>query len=125
MSQESQRDAWAWWGARRLRYNVMLALAGIVAFVLYLVALAVRCADTDYEVTVFTILVQGILYLFAMGIANLCYNLGPALESRLGGRDVATYRRDAFRAGLWFSVALPFLVPAIIFVFGCRGDAPR
>jgi len=96
-------------------------IAGIAAFILYLVALEVRCREVPgVEVTLFTTAFQGIGYLVAMGVANLCYTLGPALESRLGRRNVAEYRRTAYRAGLWFSVSLPFLVPAVIIAFGCQ-----
>jgi len=123
MSLESREDAWAWWGARRLRYNLALMLAGGVAFALYLIALAVRCADVPgVEVTLVSISFQSVGYLVAMGVANLCYNLGPALEPRLGSRDVAVYRRVAFKAGLWLSVMLPFVIPALIFLFGCRPE---
>jgi hypothetical protein len=59
-----------------------------------------------------------------MGIANPCYNVGPALESRFGSRDVAGYRRVAFTAGLWFSMALPFVIPVLVFTAGCRSAPP-
>lgn len=125
MNREMRRDAWAWWGARRVRYNLALVAAGVAAFALYLVVLAVRCGGVaGVEVTLFTTAFQGVAYLVAMGVANLCYNLGPALESRLGGRDIAAYRRRAFRAGLGFSVALPFAIPALLLVFGCRPRVP-
>ena len=125
MSIESRRDARAWWGAQRLRYNLALAAAGVLALVLYLVAVAVRCpAVPGVEVTVFTLVSQGVGYLVAMGVANLCYNLGPLLEPRLGARDVAAYRRLAFRAGLWFSVTLPLVIPALILLSGCRAGTP-
>jgi len=67
-------------------------------------------------------LFQGVGYLVAMGVANLCYNLGPVLEPRLGSRDVVAYRRVAFKAGLWLSVMLPLVIPALIFLFGCRPE---
>ena len=121
MSVESRRDAWAWWGARRVRYNLALVVAGGVAFTLYLVALAMRCSDLPgVEVTLFNLAFQGVGYLLAMGVANLCYNLGPVLESRLESRDVAVFRRVAFNLGFWFSVALPFVIPVLILAFGCR-----
>jgi len=121
MSLEWRREAWEWWGARRLRYNLALLLAGGAAFALYLFALAVRCSgEPDVEVTLVNLAFQGVVYLLAMGVANLCYNLGPSLEPCLGRRDVTAYRRVAFNAGLWFSVALPFVIPLMILAFGCR-----
>lgn len=113
-----------WWGARRGRYNRALLGAGVVAFVAYLAALAMRCADSPgVEVTVFTTAFQGVVYLLAMGVANVCYLLGPGVERLVPTSSRARYRRWAFAAGLGFSVALPFLVPLTILLAGC-GERP-
>ena len=109
-----------WWGARRRRYNLALLAAGAVAFVCYVSVVWTRCAGVlGADVTVFTTLFQGIGYLLAMGLANLCYYLGPGLERFVAPAHRATYRRWAFRAGLYFSVALPFIVPLVLLVRGC------
>ena len=121
MNENLRREAWTWWGARRRRYTVSLLTAGAVAFLLCAAAVEFRCsADPDAEITIFTTLFQGFAFLIAVGIANLFYNLGPALETRIGTRDRETYRRRAFRGGLWFSAALPFLIPALVWTRGCR-----
>lgn len=109
-----------WWGQRQWPYNRALFVAGILAFLGYVIALEVRCADSpDVEVTFFTILFQGVGYLLAMGLANVCYQLGPGVERLVPLRARGPYRRWAFRAGLGFSVALPFLVPVAVLVLGC------
>jgi hypothetical protein len=109
-----------WWGQRQWPYNRALLAAGFLAFLCYVIALEVRCADsTDVEVTVFTILFQGVGYLLAMGLANVCYQLGAGAERLVPHDARGSYRRWAFRAGLGFSVALPFLVPAAVLVLGC------
>jgi hypothetical protein len=104
-------DVWAWWQARRLTYNIALALAGIAA---YLVSVALHYAFGDpvwaawpdaLGVTVFL----GTAYLVVMGIANICYLIGPFAEAWLRPVDVDRFRRSAFNMGLWGSVALPFL----------------
>ena len=120
----SQLSATEWWAARRLRYNMALAAAGVLAFVCYLIALQFRCANTSgVEVTLFTTLFQGIGYLVAMGLANLCYGLGPGLERFVQPTARTDYRKWTFRAGLAFSVALPFAIPLMILIMGCgRGE---
>jgi hypothetical protein len=121
MNEDLRREAWAWWGGRRRQYTVSLLAAGAIAFLLYAAAIEYRCRnDPDAEITVFTTLFQGIAFLVAVGVANLFYNLGPVVETRIGNGDRETYRRRAFRAGLWFSVALPFLIPALVWSRGCR-----
>jgi hypothetical protein len=121
MNEDIRREAWAWWNARRRRYTISLLAAGAIAFVLYAAAVELRCSDDpDVEITIFTIFFQGFAFLVTVGVANLFYNLGPVLETRIGGRDRETYRRRAFRTGFWFSVAIPFLIPVLIWSRGCR-----
>jgi len=121
MNEEIRREAWAWWSVRRRQYTVFLLAAGAIAFLLYVAAVEFRCSDDpDAEITIFTTLVQGFAFVIAVGIANLFFNLGPVLETRIGNRDRETYRRRAFRAGLWFSVALPFVIPVLVWSLGCR-----
>jgi hypothetical protein len=116
----SEPSAAEWWASRRGRYNRGLALAGIGAFLCYALVLATRCAnDPAVELTLFTTLFQGLGYLCAMGLANLCYNLGPWSEAVLRPTDVGRYRERAYALGFWGSVALPFGIPALVAVLGC------
>ena len=105
-----------WWKARRPRYNIGLVIAGILAFVLYVivcVTLLPRVIDpAQIDVNGLTTLVQGISYLFMMGVANVCYFLGPLSELVLRPRNVERYRRVCFLLGFWFSFLLPFCIPA-------------
>jgi hypothetical protein len=74
------------------------------------------------DVTIFTTIFQGFGYLLAMGLANLFYYLGPGMERFVVPAFRATYRRWVFRAGLFFSVALPFMVPLVVLIGGCAPD---
>jgi hypothetical protein len=110
-----------WWSQRRRAYNLALLVAGFAAFMAYAAVLETRCgAAPDVEITVFTIAVQVVGYLVAMGVANLFYNLGKWSETRLCPRNVAAYRRRTWGLGLAISVALPFALPAIVAVTRCR-----
>lgn len=96
-----------------------LVVAGVLAFVAY-AAIGEMCLDrlNGFEVTLFTILLQGLAYLAAMAVANVCYLLGPLSEQLICPTNPMAYRRRTFRVGYWFSVALPFLIPLSI-VYMC------
>jgi hypothetical protein len=65
-----------------------LALAGVVAFIAYAVLGSVLLSDDpEFEITIFTILFQGVAYLLMMGVSNLCFFLGPLSEKLLSPTD--------------------------------------
>ena len=103
-----------------MHFNTGLVLAGSFAFICYVVVcftLLPRVLDcSEIKVTLFTTLFQGVGYLFAMGIANVCYFLGPISEYLVGPRNVERYRRICYRLGFWFSVLLPFSIPVFLTV---------
>ena len=104
-----------WWGARRRRYNVALVIAGLSAFAIYvLLAWSFEDRLNQLEITAFTVAFQVIGYVVAMLVANVCYFLGPLSERVLRPANVSAYRNAAYSLGLWFSVALPFLVPGVV-----------
>jgi hypothetical protein len=111
-----------WWDSRRLRYNVALILAGAIAFVLYVWAFEVRCLDVpDAEISLFTTCFQAVGYAFAMALANVCYQLGPACERLVPKRHADSYRQISYASGFAISVAAPFSVPLMTAVWGCGG----
>ncbi len=113
-SESHQSAGEVWWSQRLPQYNAWLVGAGLLGFLLYAAVIEVGGAcDPEAEITIFTIALQALAYLFAVGIANLCYGLGHAVERALKPRDVTRYRRVAFAAGVAFSVALPLFVPAL------------
>ncbi len=111
-------SSFAWWESRRLRYNAGLVAAGIIPFVCYVVVcftLLPRVLPLpEIKVTPFTTLFQGAGYLFMMGVANVCYFLGPISEYLVRLRNIGRYRRICYRMGYWFSVLLPFSIPALL-----------
>ena len=114
-----------WWEGRRLRYNIGLIIAGILAFVCYVIvadrSIEQHKLGDEAEITLFTTFGQGIMYLFAMGIANFCYMLGPWWETRLKPANVDRYRSLTYNLGFWFSVLLPFSISVIlVLMYGIR-----
>jgi hypothetical protein len=112
---EFNLSAWQWWESHRLRYNIGLAISGILAFVAYIVVLYIfNDRIPDAEITAFTILFQGIGYLLFIGIANVFYFLGSISEKLPRIRDLESHRRMTYSLGFWLSVAMPFLVPITV-----------
>lgn len=108
-------SAYEWWGRHRLRYNIGLVIAGLLAFVAYaVIVFTFEARIPDADITVFTTLFQAVGYLVAMGIANLCYSLGSVSERILKPKNVTTYREAVYKLGFWFSMLLPFSIPVFI-----------
>jgi hypothetical protein len=109
------RETWEWWSKRRLRYNLALLAAGACAFMLYATLVwSFPERLPEAEITLFTIIIQGIGFLCAVLIANVCYLLGPLAELAVAPREVERFRMTTYRLGFWFSVALPFVIPALV-----------
>lgn len=107
-----------WWSKKRTNYNLGLFLSGILAFVLYVI-LGVNLImpyDDDFEITLFTIVPQGIGYLIMILTANLLYSLGVSCDLKHNKENTERFRKNLFRLGFWFSVSLPFLAPLMILI---------
>ena len=106
-------DAWTWWQARRLRFNLTLAAAGWLAYGLAVGQSFVlgkpmwQSPVGAFSMTLFL----GAGYLVLMGFANVAFLLGPTVEGWIRPTGVSAYRRTAFAMGLWGSFALPFALP--------------
>ena len=112
---DSTADTSRWWSAHRLRYNIGLIGGGFLAFLLY-VTFAWAFADrfNQLEVTAFTMAFQALGFALVVGLANICYFLGPLVERLAKPHDVVKFRRRTFGLGFWFSVILPFSLPAAV-----------
>jgi hypothetical protein len=113
--EQTSIPARVWWGRRRLRYNVGLIVAGLLAFACYVAVvfwgISLRAIPDPGAVTGLTTLFQAACYLVLMVIANICYWLGPLSERLIQPKDIDRYRRITYGLGFWFSVLLPFGVP--------------
>jgi hypothetical protein len=115
---DTVRSPLVWWESRRPLYNAGLVIAGVLAFACYVVVcctLLPRVLPASrIHVTFFTTLFQGIGYLVMMGVANVCYFLGPITERIVRPNRVERYRRICFNFGFWFSVLVPFSIPILL-----------
>jgi hypothetical protein len=100
----------SWWAAHRLRYNVILLAAAPVSLVgLLVVAWLFESRLPCLEITAFSLIVDGVLLLVGLGLANLCYFLGPISERVFRPSNAAAFRRRSFALGTGFSLVLIFL----------------
>ena len=117
-----------WWERRRVVYNAALVSSIVVGGLSYVAILACfgdvigrPIVDAAGRVvgheTVDAAGIEGIVQccgcVIAIGIANLFYCLGTALEGHVPLRHVAAYRRWAWWAGVVFSCALPLSIPLL------------
>ena len=112
-------DAWRWWESRRLRYNIGLAVAGSVAYGLYILevlTITPRLESGLWPLQPSHTLWAGLCWLVVMAVANILFLLGPVSEMVLRPAEPDDYRRRMFGLGFWFSMAVPFLFPALMLI---------
>lgn len=115
---ENSLQSSEWWRKRRLQYNTAIILTGIGAFICYLVVFGIfhKRLGPGADVTLFTTMFQGIAYLLVIGVANICYYIGPISEKIIKPKDIDRYRNIAYNLGLWGSVILPFTIPILVII---------
>jgi len=108
----------SFWENKRLKYNVGLIVAAMIAFIAYVILGSYLIApyDHEFEITLFTTLFHGIHFIFVLGIANLFYNLGYYVDKHYNKGNSEIFRKRLFNLGFWFSVGLPFLVPILVVI---------
>ncbi|HTM65316.1 MAG TPA: hypothetical protein VL093_03290 [Flavipsychrobacter sp.] len=106
-----------WWKDRRGKYNFGLVLAGIIAFICYVIvgATFIMPFDQEFEITIFTTFFQGVGYLIMILIANIFYSLGYIVDSTYNEGNNEKFRQNLFNIGYGFSILLPFLIPLLLF----------
>lgn len=118
MTVEPDEERRMFWSTRRRSYNVALVASGVgagFAFFAVLIAWEVwppppgDCARADFEML--SIIGGPIAFAVGVGLANVCYSVGPLVELLLRPRNANAFRQRAFTIGRAFSVALPWIVP--------------
>jgi hypothetical protein len=112
-----------WWRRRRLRYNLALIAAGVLAFACFMLLSwwgdSVFPPTYGVETSVLVALrwwaplAAAALAIFLL-VANVCYSAGALVERIIPASYVDGYRRLAFRLGLGLSMLVPFVVPAAL-----------
>jgi hypothetical protein len=115
----------AWWSAQRRSYNIALVVAApISGLLLLMVWVLFEDRLPCLEITAFSLLFGGILFLFGLGIANIFYFLGPLSERVVGPRNTTVFRRWVYGIGLAFSLLLIFSPPLVNLLAAILGPLP-
>ena len=105
-----------WWSKKRTLYNFGLISSGIISFFLYafLGEKLIMPYDNEFEITLFTVIFQGIGFLIMLLFANLFYNLGYFADIKFNKKNSTNFRVNLFIFGFFFSIFLPLLIPILI-----------
>ena len=114
---ENIATASAWWAAQRWHYNTILLAGAFASFLCLLgVGWAFEKRLSCLEITALSVAVGGVFFLLGLGMANICYFLGPLLERLLQPKRVLLFRHAVFALGTSFSLSLIFL-PVVANIF--------
>jgi hypothetical protein len=119
---EPLRSAWeviAWWEARRVPFNLMVGVTGIVtgAIILFAALLAETYLGEPIGLPDPPIFVVFGIVFYAI-LANICFAGGWAVEllvSRIWGEQAHSFGPISFILGILFSIALT-LAPAVLVI---------
>ena len=71
----------AWWSSQRRRYNILMIVAALISAVCLFAVWAIFEERLPcLEITGASLLFGAALFLIALGIANICYFVGPLSE---------------------------------------------
>lgn len=111
-----------WWSVRRRRYNIALFIAAPISVVSLMLVWGLfedrlPCLEINGVAVVF----GAILFLVGVGLANVCYFLGPLSERLVRPRNAVAFRRWIYGIGVAFSLLLifsPTVLNLLLALFG-------
>ena len=107
-----------WWRKNRKKYNIALIVSGFLGFISYCIVGAVLIPAPYFEVTIFTLLFQGIGYLIMMGIANILYSLSMYVDLYLNKMEEDNLCHKIIYYGYFIiSCLLPFSISILLIIF--------
>jgi hypothetical protein len=102
----------AWWSAHRRQYNIALLIsAPISAASLFAVWAVFEDRLPCLEISGFSIAFGIILFALGLGLANICYFLGPLAERLVRPHNAIAFRRWVYATGLALLLLLVFSSP--------------
>lgn len=105
------------WQKNRIRYNIALIIAGFLAFISYCILGSLVIPSPYFEITIFTTIFQGIMYIVMMGIANVGYTLFMYIDHLWNRCNVDALSHKIIFYGYWgISCVLPFSISILLYV---------
>jgi hypothetical protein len=118
-------DRRAWWSTQRATYNITLAIAFWIAVVSWFAIWALFEERLPcFEINGASLFLGIILFGFGVGLANICYLLGPLSERLVRPRTPKLFRRCVFGIGLAFSLTLIFFPVGVTLTNALLGPLP-
>ena len=107
-----------WWQQNRKKYNVALIIFGFLGFVSYCIVAEILIPAPYFEVTIFSMIPQGIGYLIMMGIANILYSLLMYVDLSLNKMEEDNQLHKVIYYGYFIiSCLLPFSISILLIIF--------
>jgi hypothetical protein len=120
MSDIPQQMPFIWWESKRLAYNGIVLMAAPFAA---LSGMVMKDRLPCGEGTLLVLLVRMVLFIFGLGLANICYFLGVITEWIIHPHQVDTFRRYLWWLGTGFSLLLLFLPTILLVIIAVSGTA--
>lgn len=106
------------WQHNRGKYNIALIIAGFLGFMSYCIVGSIVIPSPYFEVTIFTTLFQGIMYLFMMGLANIGYVVLMYLDQSINKSNLDSLSHKIIYYGYFgISCFLPFSISILLYIF--------
>lgn len=102
----------------RIKYNKGIVISGIVSFILVILIdeFIAQPRGIDFEITIFTIVIQGILFCLYLSVANLIFSFGKMLEQIIKPNEPIKFRIRSFKIGFYLFCSIPLFVPILLLI---------
>ena len=108
-----------WWEQKRARFNQILIIAGLAAFILYHhLAQSGSISGILLNTNAYILFLQLLAYLLYMGVANLFFNFGPILEINSQSKSPEQFRRRLFQIITGITVLIPLATALTFYLAG-------
>lgn len=96
---ENNTNARLWWLHQRIKFNKALMISGMLTFVIYTLFTAQIFGSPYLTVTLNTMMVELIVYVFYMLMANLFYTIGWLSDLAFNTANTQKFRLYVFTGG--------------------------
>ena len=114
-----QQQTQDWWEQKRARFNQILVITGITAFILYHhFTRSESISNIILNTNAYILFLQILAYLLYMGVANLFFNFGSILEINSQPKSPEQFRRRLFQIITGITVLIPLATALTFYLAG-------